>query len=283
MAALKPASEPPSGEGTGNVPRLNSSLDDDPKCLDTSLNFFYINFCNTHGLTSNFQSVEHHLSSTKPHFLFLTETQLSEATDSSPFSIPSYFLHFHFRSKGGCCVYVHNDLTCSCAHALESFEFSIIWLRLNSHSLIKFICFVYLSPNSSDYSKFFDYLIPKVEHIPSLYPFVKISILGDLGVHRQLWLSSPFTDHPVELAFNFAIIHDLEQLVQHPTHISNHLGDLSNILDLFLTFNPSAYAVTLSSPLGSSDHNLISLSCLICPIPLAFCLYQLGRPEEVLC
>ncbi|MPC40355.1 hypothetical protein E2C01_033911 [Portunus trituberculatus] len=28
--------------------------------------------------TSIFQSVEHHLSSTKPHLLFLTETQLSE-------------------------------------------------------------------------------------------------------------------------------------------------------------------------------------------------------------
>ncbi|MPC50944.1 hypothetical protein E2C01_044779 [Portunus trituberculatus] len=28
-----------------------------------------------------------------------------------------------------------------------------------------FICAVYLSPNSSDFSKFFDYLISKVEHI----------------------------------------------------------------------------------------------------------------------
>ena len=40
-----------------------------------------------------------------------------------------------------------------------------------------------------------------------------------------------------------------------------------NILDLFLISNPSAYAVTLSSPLGSSDHNLISVSCPISPIP----------------
>ncbi|MPC41655.1 hypothetical protein E2C01_035255 [Portunus trituberculatus] len=29
----------------------------------------------------------------------------------------------------------------------------------------------------------------------------------------QLWFSSPFTDHPGKLAFNFAILHDLEQLV----------------------------------------------------------------------
>ncbi|MPC49657.1 hypothetical protein E2C01_043467 [Portunus trituberculatus] len=50
-----------------NVLRLDGSFSDDPKCLDTSLNFFYINFCNIHSLRSNFQSVEHHLSSTKPY------------------------------------------------------------------------------------------------------------------------------------------------------------------------------------------------------------------------
>ncbi|MPC45173.1 hypothetical protein E2C01_038863 [Portunus trituberculatus] len=36
---------------------------------------------------------------------------------------------------------------------------------------------------------------------------------------------------------------------------------------IFLIFNPSAYVVTLSSPLGSSDHNLISVSSPIFPIP----------------
>ncbi|MPC54814.1 hypothetical protein E2C01_048740 [Portunus trituberculatus] len=56
----------------------------------SSLNFFIIHFCIIRGLRSNFQSVENHLSSTKPH-LFLTDAQLSEATDSSPFSVPSYF------------------------------------------------------------------------------------------------------------------------------------------------------------------------------------------------
>ena len=58
-----------------------------------------------------------------------------------------------------------------------------------------------------------------------------------------------------------AILYDLEQLVQHPTRIPDRLGDTSNILDLFLTTNTSAYAVTLSFPLGSSDHNLVYVSC----------------------
>ena len=148
--------------------------------------FFSINFCNIRGLRSNFQSVEHHLSSTKPHLLFLTETQVS---DSNPFSVPSFFLYSHFRSKAGCCVYVRNnitlllrhnftfnDITSSRAHALESSEFSTIWLRLQSHSLTKFFCAVYLSPNSSDYRKFFD--------------FDSLSFCGDLH-SRRLQCSPP--------------------------------------------------------------------------------------------
>ncbi|MPC95345.1 hypothetical protein E2C01_090552 [Portunus trituberculatus] len=120
------------GRGPKNFPRSDYPPISDPKCLDTSLNVFLINFCNIRGLRFNFQFVEHHLSSNKPYLLFLTETQLSEDTGSRPCFVPSYFLYSHFPSKARCCVYVHNELTCSCAHALESSEFSILWLRLNS-------------------------------------------------------------------------------------------------------------------------------------------------------
>ncbi|MPC55103.1 hypothetical protein E2C01_049037 [Portunus trituberculatus] len=58
-----------------------------------------------------------------------------------------------------------------------------------------------------------------------------------------------------------------EQLVQHPTRIPDRLGDMPNIFYFFLTSNPSAYAVTLSSPYGSSNHNLISTSCPTSPLP----------------
>ncbi|MPC44401.1 hypothetical protein E2C01_038075 [Portunus trituberculatus] len=126
MATPNPVSESSSGEGIRNVPNSDSSLGDDPKCLDLSLNFFFINCCNILGLRSNFQSVENHLSSTISHLLFLTKTQLTEATDSSPFSVPSYFLNPHFRSKAECYVYVCNDLPCSRVHSLESSEFSTI-------------------------------------------------------------------------------------------------------------------------------------------------------------
>jgi hypothetical protein len=105
-----------------------------------------------------------------------------------------------------------------------------------------------------------------MEHILSHSPFAEISILGDFNVHHRLWLSSHFTDRPGEQTYSFAILNDLEQLVQHPTRIPDRLGDRPNILDLFLTSHPSPYSVKLFSPLGSSDHNLISVTCPIAPV-----------------
>ncbi len=74
-----------------------------------------------------------------------------------------------------------------------------------------------------------------MEHILTHSPFLETSILRDFHVHHQLWLSSSFTDQPGEQAFNFALTNDIELLVQHLTHIPNHLGDRPIIFDLFLT------------------------------------------------
>ncbi|MPC28450.1 hypothetical protein E2C01_021655 [Portunus trituberculatus] len=91
MMTPNPASESRSEEGTRNVPRSDCSLIDDPKCLDTSLNFFFINFCNIF-----FSSPKHSCL-----------RQLTVAP-----SVSSYFLYSHIHSKAGYCVYVRNDLTC---------------------------------------------------------------------------------------------------------------------------------------------------------------------------
>ncbi|KAL7643214.1 UNVERIFIED_CONTAM: hypothetical protein RMT77_006505 [Armadillidium vulgare] len=186
-----------------------------------------------------------------------------ERSDSKPYSVSSYCLYPQFSAKGGCCAYVRNDVVCSRVSNLESSEFSTLWLRLSCHSTTKFICSVYLSPNSTDYTKFFDYLNSKIEHILSSSPFSEIIILGDFNVHHRQWLSSSSHDTAGERAFHFAIQNDLEQLVQLPTRIPDRLGDEPNILDLFLTSNPSPYTVKLFPPLGSSDHLLISVSSSI--------------------
>ena len=115
-----------------------------PRCSD-SRRSLRLQYCNIRGLLSNFLPVEHHLGTSKPDLLFLSETQVSESSDSSSFSVPYYHLYTNFQYKRGCCVYVHDKLTCSRVPDLESKNFSVIWLRLSSHSTTKFLCSVYLS------------------------------------------------------------------------------------------------------------------------------------------
>ena len=224
---------------------------------------FQIDFCNIRELLSKFVPVEHHFSSDKLHLLFLTETQVDGDCDSDRFSVDSYCLYSHFSAKGGCCAYVHNDVIHTRVPDLESSEFSTIWLKLSQNSMTKFFCSVYLSPNSTNYPKFFDYLNSKIEHILSTHPFAEITILGDFNVHHRQWFSSNSTDTPGELAFNFSICNDIEQMVQTPTRLPDRLGDVPNLLDLFLTSIPSAYSVETCPPLGTSDHLLISSTCSI--------------------
>src|ERR1700755_1792860 len=90
--------------------------------------------------------------------VILTETQMFERSDSKPYSVSSYCLYPQFSAKGSCCSYVRNDVVCSRVSNLESYEFSTLWLRQSCYSTTKFICSVYLSPYSTDYPKFFDYL-----------------------------------------------------------------------------------------------------------------------------
>ena len=55
-------------------------------------------------------------------------------------------------------------------------------------------------------------------------------------------------------------MNDLSQLISEPTRIRDRSGDKANTLDLFLTSNPDIYSnPILDSPLGNSDHCLITL------------------------
>ena len=125
-----------SGDGVG--------ADKDLSACSGARRSFTINFCNIRGLPSDFLAVEHHLSSSKPHLLFLTETKVDESSDSNQYSVSSYHFYPKFSLHGGCCAYVRNDVICSRAPDLESSEFSTLWLRLSCQSTTKFICAVYL-------------------------------------------------------------------------------------------------------------------------------------------
>ena len=129
IASPDPASGSSSGEWSTKVSRSDCPSANDFGFHFTSSHIFPLYFCNIRGFRYSFQYVEQHPSSTNPYFLFLTETQCSVTTDSSPFAVPSYFLYRHFQSKAGSFAYVRNDITCFRANNLESSDYSNIWLR----------------------------------------------------------------------------------------------------------------------------------------------------------
>merc|ERR1712002_1391927 len=66
-------------------------------------------------------------------------------------------------------------------------------------------------------------------------------------------------------AYSFSVLHELEQIIRHPTRVPDRHEQAANTLDLFLTSNPHHYSHTVTSPLRSSDHCLVSVSTTLAP------------------
>lgn len=79
----------PLGMGPKTPNRMDSWGQAYQDVLDNYLSHPYNNTC---GLPSNFTSAEYHLSSAEPGLLYLTETQVSAATERNPFSVSSYII-----------------------------------------------------------------------------------------------------------------------------------------------------------------------------------------------
>lgn len=72
------------------------------------------------------------------------------------------------------------------SHHLDSFEISTKWLRLNYHSITKYM-FCLLHP-CLYYVRCFDFFTSKVEHIQTYSPMLEIFILGYISVNHKLLL-----------------------------------------------------------------------------------------------
>src|ERR1700755_1425694 len=121
MTSIKVASEKPRGAASKYSPsstpspittwELVASVDGVgatrtqlPACPDAR-SIFFINFCNIRCLHSNFHFVEHHLSSSRPHLLFLTETLRCLSTlTANPIMLPPNVSILNFQPKA---VVVH--------------------------------------------------------------------------------------------------------------------------------------------------------------------------------
>ena len=130
--------------GPPNRHKATGFIDQRVICTSGSFSF---EFCNIRGLRSNFSSVEHHLASTSPDLLFLSETQLSANVSSDLFKINNYTLFPRFKKKGGVCAYCASNIPVTRLMDLESPSFDVIWLKVLSHTKCIFICFIHFSTN----------------------------------------------------------------------------------------------------------------------------------------
>ena len=164
----------------------------------------------------------------------------------------------------GACTFVRSDV--QTLH-LKQFDlsnpgFQLFWLKISLPHATKYICTLYRSPNSNNHELLFDHLSKSIETITLQSPRSEIILLGDFNIHNSDWLSysSNVTNPAGREAEAFAIVNDLTQVISEPSRFPDRAGDKANTFDLFLTSNPSIYSpLTVSSPLGNSDHCLITL------------------------
>jgi len=200
-----------------------------------------------------------YLQSFKPYMLFLTETQISAKSSTNHLLFPGYELSTSFRLRGGVCVYIRDNISCTRLPNLEAGMSDVIWLKLNLKLSTKFVCCVYRSPSNNSYNELFDIFSDKTSDLISQYPSAEIIFLGDFNVHNKEWLGSTKTDPQGRAAEAFAISNSLQNLIHEPTYFPRAAGHSPNPLDLFLTTHPEPYKITVCAPLGRSDHGLINV------------------------
>ena len=83
-------------------------------------------------------------------------------------------------------------------------------------------------------------------------------IFGDFNVHHKDWLT--YSGGPSELCYNFSISNDLTQMVNFPTWIPDYDSHSPALLYLFLFFDNNISSTMTFSPLGNSDHVVVSVS-----------------------
>ena len=252
---------PPDSSGSPQVLRHSNEIPSGPSCSSSADGPapFTIHFTNIRGISSNLSSVEQHLSSSLPNILLLSETQVAHDASNDSFQISHYNLISRFRFKGGVCAYYNINTPVARLMNLESPNFDAIWLKICLPTTTIILCFCYCPYHNFNYPSFFQYLSTCHESLLTSHPHAEILFLGDFNVHHTDWLSSTHTDLGGREAFEFSVLHDLEQIIHQPTRIPDRHDQASNILDLFFTSNPNLYSPTIFSPLGSSDHCLIAV------------------------
>jgi len=230
---------------------------------------FNLSFTNIRGLRSNFSAVESYLLQNSPDLLALCETNLNPAVSSSDLSVDGYYPLIRKDSDShmlGLGVYLRSNSPICREIRFESSDISFMCFRLAPLHSITFLFVLYRSPSSQDCT-LFDVISDQIDQALSFYPSANIIVIGDFNAHHTEWLGSSSTDPAGNKAQNFCLSQSLTQIVNFPTRFPDNPNHFPSLLDLCLVSDPSLCSVSPCSPLGGSDHAMISLKLLSCTSP----------------
>ena len=106
-----------------------------------------------------------------------------------------------------------------------------------------------------------DSISSNIDEVLSINPSANVFVFGDFNVHHKDWLTySGGTDRPGELCYNFSITNNITHIVNFPIRIPDCDSHSSALLDLFISSDASISSTMAFTPLGNSDHVVVSVS-----------------------
>ena len=155
-------------------------------------------------------------------------------------------------------VYVRSNLPIARELSLEDTNESYMCFRLALLHSTTYIFFLYRSPSAS--CTVIDAVSCNIDKALRIQPSANIMVCGDFNAHNTDWLRhSHITDVAGVSCHDFALAHDLTQIVGFPTHIPDREDHHPYLLDLFLCSNPDSCSVSSHPPLGKSDHVVVGV------------------------
>ena len=225
--------------------------------------YYLVSFSNIRGLRCNFPEVESHLQETNPDLMFFSESGLNPSLSTEEFNIPGFSAmttkHDPQNRHGhGLCAYIKDGFPCGRDISQEDPDLPYMCFRVALVHSTSFIFALYRP--QSDGVTVLERIGDKIDGILSEFPSANIHICGDFNVHNEEWLvHSNKTDAEGRFCHDFATAYDLTQIVDSPTRVPDAEGHFANLLDLFLTSSPELCTASVQSPLGTSDHSVVSV------------------------
>ena len=229
---------------------------------------YSVSYTNIRGLRANLPEVATHAQDERPDLFFMSETLMktpgkSEDTQSEPGKndLPSLdgYSEPHVKQHGhGLAAYIKEGFPCSRFEKFEHTDAPYMCFRISLVHSTSFIFTLYRP--QKDGTEIFDQLGQSIDAILSENPYADIHVCGDFNVHHSEWLiHSNKTTPEGRYCYDFAVAYDLTQTVTKPTRVPDAPGQYANLLDLFLTSCPEKCSTSVLSPLGSSDHCVVSV------------------------